>query len=74
MSGFFLMCAKKNKILFVTVSHVKGPDPGIVVIVARSRPRGASLVCTGMCRHLGLSTSRLCSTRACSRAARSPLP
>ena len=76
MSGFFsdVSTEQKNKILGVIVSHVEGPDPGTVVIVERSRPRGASLVCTGMCRPLGLSTSRLCSTRACSRAARSPPP
>ena len=76
MSGFFsdVSTEQKNKILGVIVSHVEGPDPGTVVIVERSRPRGASPVCTGMCRPLGLSTSRLCSTRACSRAARSPPP
>ena len=59
--------------IYVTL-YCPGPDPGTEVTEIRSHPRGASLVCTGMCRPRGLSTSRPCSTRACSRAARSPPP
>lgn len=33
---------------------------------------GGSLLCTGMCRLLGLSTSRPCSTRPCRLRAKSP--
>jgi len=46
-----------------------GQDPGIEI--AKRHLKGGSLPCTGMCPHLGLSTLRPCSTRACSRVVKS---
>ena len=50
-----------------------GPDLETVEIVKR-RLRGASRLCTGMCRPPGSSTSLPCSTRACSSQVRSRPP